>query len=56
MTQEEIQAIVNALPTGIQNVKSICHDKAVRYNVAGQQVGEGYKGIAIENGKKLLIK
>ena len=28
----------------------------IRYNVAGQVVGDDYKGIAIEDGKKILVK
>ena len=30
--------------------------KDLMYNLAGQKVGEGYKGIVIQNGKKVLIK
>lgn len=30
--------------------------QAVRFNLAGQPVSEGYKGIVIENGKKILMK
>lgn len=43
--------------TGIQKVKIDSDNaNAVRYNMAGQQVGAGYKGIVIENGKKMVIK
>lgn len=30
--------------------------KAVRYNLAGQQVNGSYKGVVIENGRKVVIK
>ena len=56
MTQEEIQAIVNALPTGIQSLKTVSNGKAVRYNLAGQQVADGFKGLVIENGRKYMMK
>lgn len=56
MTQEEIQAIVNALPTGIENVKMNNNSNGVRYNIAGQQVTADYKGLVIENGRKVLKK
>ena len=56
MTQEEIQAIVNALPTGIQSVKTVNNGNAVRYNIAGQHVTADYKGLVIENGRKVLKK
>lgn len=29
---------------------------AIHYNMTGQQVSKGYKGIVIENGKKVLVK
>lgn len=47
---------------GLSTTTSIHHvavDKArkgVRYNLTGQRVGEGYKGVVIENGKKIIVK
>ena len=41
--------------TGIQQMQSAPVSKAM-YNLAGQRVGSGYKGIAIVNGKKVLMK
>ena len=32
------------------------NDDAPAYNLAGQKVGKGYKGIVIKNGKKVVIK
>lgn len=45
-------------PTGINNATAgdAIKTNGVRYNVQGQRVGEGYKGIVIINGKKYLIK
>ena len=43
--------------TGINTVKETAPAaKAVRYNVAGQQVSNAFKGMVIENGKKFLVK
>ena len=40
---------------GIETVKATAQD-AVRYNLAGQKVSDSFKGIAIQNGKKIVIK
>jgi hypothetical protein len=40
---------------GIETVKATTKD-AVRYNLAGQKVSDSFKGIAIQNGKKIVIK
>jgi len=39
---------------GISNVDSDKKDNGYRYNLSGQRVGNGYKGIVIVNGKKVL--
>ena len=43
--------------TGIQTVKSTkaANDSAI-YNLAGQKVSDGFKGIAIQNGRKVILK
>ena len=41
--------------TGINTVKAAA-ESGVRYNLAGQKVAEGYKGVVIENGRKVVIK
>ena len=46
-----IGTIVNA----IQGVKA-AQQNGVRYNLAGQKVGAGYRGVVIENGRKVVIK
>ncbi len=44
--------------TGIEEteIANAANSNAPMYNLAGQQVGKGYKGIVIVNGKKLYIK
>lgn len=52
------QITITELPvvTAISNVTANDTKNAVRYNLAGQRVGENYKGIVIENGKKVVRK
>lgn len=44
--------------TGITsvNLDENSNKKAPAYNLAGQRVGKGYKGIVIKNGKKVIAK
>lgn len=43
--------------TGIADVKAeAVKADAQMYNLAGQKVGKGYKGIVIKNGKKMILK
>lgn len=43
--------------TGITSVKNeAAGNNAPMYNLAGQFVGKGYKGIVIKNGKKIVLK
>ena len=49
---------INAeFPTGIESVKAAAAkaDSAI-YNLAGQKVNNDFKGIAIQNGKKVILK
>lgn len=41
--------------TGINTVK-VAAENGVRYNLSGQKVAEDYKGVVIENGKKVVMK
>ncbi len=44
-------------PTGVTAVKFDAQGKFVGiYNMAGQQVGNNYKGLVIKNGKKVMMK
>lgn len=46
---------VDASATGISSVGSK-QQPSTRYNLAGQKVGTDYKGVVIENGKKVVVK
>ena len=54
LTKSEITD--GASETGIQSVKTVSNGKTVRYNLAGQQVADGFKGLVIENGRKVMMK
>lgn len=41
--------------SGIKDLKAVTR-KGIRYNLAGQKVTTGFRGIAVENGKKFLLK
>lgn len=43
-------------PTGITSVSAGKAQNGVRYNVAGQRVANSFKGLVIENGKKVVVK
>ena len=42
--------------TAIETVKSADASGSVRYNLAGQKVADGFKGVVIENGRKVVLK
>lgn len=46
------------VPTGISSVKASGNSSADgrMYNINGQRVGSGYKGLVIKNGKKVIMK
>ena len=41
---------------GISNLKSDNGTNAQRYNLAGQKVSNDFKGVVIENGRKMMVK
>ncbi len=43
-------------PTGVDNLNIDNSKNAQRYNLMGQPVGNNYKGIVIQNGKKIIVK
>ena len=47
---------VNGVDTGISNVTTAKMVNGARYNLAGQRVNAGYKGVVIMNGQKMLVK
>lgn len=42
--------------SGIETVKAAQNVNAPMFNLAGQKVEKGFKGIAIQNGKKIVVK
>lgn len=55
--QAEVAAVsIDGTSTGIHSISVESSAKAVRYNLAGQKVGGNYKGVVIENGKKIVVK
>ena len=51
-----INAELPEIVTGIQTVKVAHQNANAIYNLAGQQVNEGFKGLVIMNGKKIMKK
>ena len=43
-------------PSGINSVKAAVENDGAIFNLAGQKVANDYKGIVIQNGKKVVIK
>ena len=43
-------------PTGVDYLNIDNSKSAQRYNLMGQPVGNNYKGIVIQNGKKIIVK
>ena len=42
--------------TGIEEIHAAKSETGRRFNVMGQPVGRGYKGIVIEDGQKFIVK
>ncbi len=42
--------------TGVTDINAAQPKTGARYNLMGQPVGKDYKGIVIEDGKKILVK
>lgn len=53
-----VRAVVEVLndASGINNITVDNAKKGVRYNLAGQRVSKDFKGVVIENGKKMIVK
>ena len=48
------QKVVPGTSTGITNITTSAADNAPIFNLAGQKVGKGYKGVVIKAGKKMI--
>ena len=55
-TKNAVILTINGTPTAIETVKADVNFNGKIYNMAGQVVNKGYKGLVIMNGKKLLQK
>ena len=54
---KSIKRIISSTTTGISKVENLkVAQDGKCFNLAGQQVGKGYKGIVIKNGKKVVVK
>jgi hypothetical protein len=53
---DKVNFICTEPVTGIVNVEIDDDNTGDSYNLSGQKVGTGYKGIVIRNGKKIVIK
>ena len=54
---KSIKRIISSTTTGISKVENLkVAQDGKCFNLAGQQVGKGYKGIVIKNGKKMVLK
>lgn len=49
--------VIGDIDTGINNIKANTNaENAPTYNLKGQRVNSGYKGLVIKNGKKFVVK
>lgn len=53
---KEVEVLEKTSTAGIQSVRSVKDADAVFYNLSGQKVNASYKGIVIQNGKKVMNK
>lgn len=53
---KELYATADAASTGINTIKLSNADSAVMFNLQGQRVTSSFRGIAIKNGRKMIVK
>jgi len=53
---KELYATADAASTGINTIKLSDADSAVMFNLQGQRVTSSFRGIAIKNGRKMIVK
>ena len=54
--QQRVSIAVKGDPTGINSIYNSHPNTHDSYNLAGQKVGDDYKGIIIKNGQKIVVK
>lgn len=52
ITRDDVKSYI----AGISDVKISDDAKNVRYNLSGMRVDDSYKGVVVENGKKIVLK
>jgi hypothetical protein len=53
---KELYATADAASAGINTIKLSNADSAVMFNLQGQRVTSSFRGIAIKNGRKMIVK
>lgn len=56
VTAEDVTITVDDTPTGVTTVNADAAKSGRRYNLMGQPVGKDYKGIVIEDGRKVIVR
>ena len=56
LVDTQIFTLTSSPATGINNITAAKAQNGVRYNLAGQRVSKDFKGVVIENGKKMIVK
>ncbi len=55
-TGEDVTISMDNIKTGVTDINAAKPHGGQRYNLMGQPVGPDYRGLVIENGKKLIVK
>ena len=56
MGAEDVTITIDNTTTGITDVETARTATSIRYNLMGQPVGDDYKGIVIQDGRKFIVK
>lgn len=56
MGAEDVTITIDDTVTGIADVDAARPATGIRYNLMGQPVGDGYKGIVIQDGRKFIVR
>ena len=56
MTAEDVTITVDDTATGVTGLNAAKPRSGLRYNLMGQPVGKDYKGIVIEDGRKIIVR
>jgi hypothetical protein len=56
MTETKTVDASAEISSGIESVKVLIQKSAPIYNLQGQRISGNYRGIAIQNGRKVVVK